>query len=65
MRHKIPIGNWSMELAYAIENATNGDVIEVLDEVMAEFGKRALKRMCPEKAIVFEIVESQNEPKRM
>ncbi len=47
MRHTIPIGNWTMALADAIESAKDGDVIVVHNAAMKELAEGAYSRMFP------------------
>ena len=55
--YTIPIGNWHMALADAIEQAEDGDIIEVHEQAMKELGERAKTRMCPDKKIEFVILD--------
>jgi hypothetical protein len=55
MIHALPTTNWTMALANTIEDAQNGDIIQVKNEDQIELGQRALKRMAPEKQITFQV----------
>ena len=57
MRHVIPLKNWHMELANAIDNANDGDTIVVHDEDMKQLALSAKSRMCPDKQLEFELSE--------
>lgn len=54
-RIEIPRRNWNNELANAIENSSNGDVIVCHSQEMMELAERAKERMCPDKIISFEL----------
>ncbi len=55
MKITIPRANWHMALADAIEKAAPGDTILCHEEAMAELGRIAQSRMCPDKQLTFEI----------
>ena len=52
MKHKV---NNPLHLATIIENAVDGDVIEIPSAASAELAQRARQRMCPCKDITFEV----------
>lgn len=58
-RHTIPYGNWHTALADTIENAADGDVIVVHNEVMKELAIMARAHMCPKKRLSFEIAPTE------
>jgi hypothetical protein len=58
MRYEIPAGNWTTALADAIKDASDGDTIVCHTENMRALAERARLRMCPDKALVYEVIES-------
>jgi len=59
LKIKIPRVNWHVALADAIKKAAPGDTILVHEDAMAECGRRAQARMCPDKPLTFEIEEGE------
>lgn len=56
MTHKIPVANWPTALAKAVEDATDGDTVEVHTAAMKQLAEQLQGRTCPDKALQFEIV---------
>lgn len=61
MKIQIPAGNWLMPLADAIENAQDGDIIEVDTPEQIELGEHAKERMCPSKKLTFALKVAANQ----
>ena len=57
MRYEIPFGNWRSALADTIQDASEGDTIVCHNTDMRALAERARLRMCPEKALVYEVTE--------
>ena len=57
MRYEIPTGGWTTALADAIDDATAGDTIVCHNTDMRALAERARLRMCPDKALVYEVTE--------
>ena len=55
MRYRITPAGWTTILAAFIDQTQDGDVIVVPSEEMKALAERARRRMCPEKAITFEV----------
>jgi hypothetical protein len=55
MIHTLPTTNWAMALAKTIEDAQDGDIIQMRSEDQVELGQRALERMASEKQITFQV----------
>jgi hypothetical protein len=55
MKYNVPSADWLQKLADYIELAKDGDIIVVESDAAKELGERALKRMCPNKTITFEV----------
>jgi hypothetical protein len=51
----LPTTNWAMALAKTIEDAQDGDIIQMRSEDQVELGQRALGRMASEKQITFQV----------
>ncbi len=49
--------SWLQDLANKIENAQDGDIIDVETVAVKELAESAAKSMCPEKKLTFNVKE--------